>query len=295
MTAMDSFLQEHQSLRHWTFILCGIFLYAIALNMFLAGNNIAAGGLAGIATVLNYLIPLKISVLIFLMNVPLLVVSLFVKGWKFTQHTIVSTVIYSVLVEVTSHVPTITNDPLVATVFGGAMYGLGMTLMVLGNGSTGGTDLINRILISYFPSISVGKMSMIIDGSVVVFAMAVFGNVEVGLYAILTIYVCSVVADKALMGFEKGNLCLIITSKPAQQVAEPIMKNLRRAVTQIDGMGMYAKVGRSVLLAAIKPAETPKVKKMLSQVDPDAFVVVIPASEVLGGTFKTLGIASKRP
>ena len=125
--------------------------------------------------------------------------------------------------------------------------------------------------------------------------MAVFGNIEVGLYAILTIFVCSAFADKALLGFEQGNVCLIITSKDPKEVSAPLLAMLHRAVTKLDGVGMYTGAGRSVLLAAVKPSETPKVKMALSQVDPEAFVVVIPASEMLGGNFKSLKIATMRP
>ena len=289
------FFSRHPKLRSWGCMLGGILLYALSLNLFLSDNDIAAGGLAGIATVLDDLVPLRTSTLILLMNLPLLLVGLVTKGWQFTRHTVVGAVVYSALVELTSSLPTMTRDPLVATVFGGAMYGAGMALLVLGNGSTGGTDLINRILVSYFPNISVGKMSMLVDGAVVVLAMAVFQNIEVGLYAILTIYVCSVFADKALLGFERGNLCLIITSRPAQEVAEPLMAAFRRAVTEIEGLGMYAGARRHILLAAVRPAETPKLKQLLSQADPAAFVVVIPASEVLGSNFKSLAILGKRP
>ena len=158
---MGTFFQRHEAVREWGCVFGGILLYALSLNLFLAGNDIAAGGLAGVATVL---IPLRISVLILLMNLPLLAVSLAVRGWRFTRNTLVGSLLYSLLVEATSFLPTMTSDPLVATVFGGAMYGGGMALLVLGNGSTGGTDLVNRLLVSRFPGVSVGKMSLLVTG-----------------------------------------------------------------------------------------------------------------------------------
>ena len=292
---MRNFFKRYPAVRNWLCITGGILLYALSLNLFLADNNIAAGGLAGIATVLRSFIPLPISVLILIMNVPLLLLGLFVKGWQFTRNTIVGAVLYSALVELTSGLPAMTDNPLVATVFGGAMYGAGMALLVLGNGSTGGTDLINRILVSYFPSISVGKMGMLVDGAVVIFAMVVFRDIEVGLYAILTIYVCSIFADKALLGFDRGNLCIVITSRPPHEVADPLMATFHRAVTQMDGTGMYAGTGRNILMVAVKPSETPRLKALLSETDSAAFVVVVPANEVLGGNFKSLVVNGKRP
>ena len=141
---MGTFFQRHEAVREWGCVFGGILLYALSLNLFLAGNDIAAGGLAGVATVLSRLIPLRISVLILLMNLPLLAISLVVRGWRFTRNTLVGSLLYSLLVEATSFLPTMTGDPLVATVFGGAMYGGGMALLVLGSRGTSASSLPAR-------------------------------------------------------------------------------------------------------------------------------------------------------
>lgn len=283
---MTQFLEKHTGLRGWLCMMGGSLLYALSLTLFLDGNDIAAGGLAGIALVLNRFLHIRLSVLIIVMNIPLLLVGMVAKGWRFIRNTLVCFLVYTVFVEVGSHAPTLTRNPLVAAVFGGAMLGVGMMLMTLGNGSIGGTELINRVLASRFPNVGLGKIYMMVDGAVVVFSMAAFRNIEVGLYAILTLFIGSRLTDWLLQGFERGNLCLIITDRPAGEVAAPLLDEMHIAVTKLEGLGMYAQTSRSVLLAAVRPAQTPQLKEYLKRTAPDSFVVVIPVSEVLGGQFK---------
>lgn len=284
---MDRFVNREKAVR-FLYFLAGNLCYGLAIQLFLVGNRIAAGGFAGIATVLHALVPVPISLLIFLMNLPLLLISPRVKGWRFTRNTLVCTAFYSLVLELLSGLPTLTHNPLAAGVYGGVLYGCGMACLVRSNSSTGGTDLLNRLLLTRFQGMSVGKMSMLLDGSVVVLSMVVFRDIEVGLYAILTLYICSLFADKILTGFDRADLCIIITDQDPAAVSRVLMEKMHRAVTKLDGTGMYQGTGRSVLLMAVKPGETPKIKALLRQQDPRCVVVIAQASEVLGGGFKPL-------
>lgn len=269
-------------------VLCtlgGILMYALALDLFLVGNNIAAGGFSGLAIILRQYLPVKVGAILFVMNVPLLLTALGMNGWRYTVGSIVGSMLYSLAVDVFSVIPTLSHDPLVAAVFGGAIYGVGMSLLTMGNGSTGGTDLLCRLLIKKFPRMSMGKMSMCIDGAIVVLAMISFRNIEVGLYAIITICVCSFTADRIILGFERGCICMVITAKDAHTLADPLMQKLGRAVTQVTGTGMYSEQSRNMLILAVRPQETPEVKEMLRTIDPDAFVMLLPANELIGGNF----------
>lgn len=273
----------------------GILLYALSLDLFLVGNNIAAGGLSGIAVVLRQYVPLSVGLMIYIMNIPILAASLLMNGWRYTIWTIVGATLYSGATELFSGCPTLTRDPLAAAVFGGAIYGLGMALLTFGNGSTGGTDLLSRLFVKKFPAMSVGKMSVFIDGTVIVLAILSFGNVEVGLYAILTIFVCSCVYDWIILGFKRGCICLIVTTHDAHEVADPLMKALRRGVTRLNGTGMYAGIDRSVLLLAVRQQEAPQVKALLRSLDEDAFVMLLGANEMIGGNFKVGFFSGIRP
>ena len=196
--------------------------------------------------------------------------------------------LYSAILNLTDFLPTLTDDPLVASLFGGVLYGIGMVCLIRSNSSVGGTDLLNRLLVVAFPQVSVGKMCMIIDGAAVVFAMIAFRDVQLGLYAIITLYVCSVFADHIMGGFDRGNLCFVITDGDPTQIAQDLIHRLNRAVTKLDGTGMYSGTQRSVLMMAVRPSETFIVKREIYKLDPHAFVVVAQANEVLGGGFKPL-------
>lgn len=274
------------AVKHGACILAGALLYALAFNLFLNGNHIAAGGLSGVATVLTNVLPISPTVIITVLNIPLLVVSLFVKGWKFTRNTLLGSAAYSLAVGLTAGLPTLSANPLVAAVFGGALYGLGVALLARGNGSTGGTDLINRMLAGRFRNLSLGKIGMIVDGSIVVLSMVVFRNIEVGLYAIITIYVYTAFADKIMLGFDRANLCFIITGGDPERLVKGLMTKLHRSVTKLEGEGMYSGTGRSVLMTVVRPSEAPALKDLVSELESDAFVVVAQANEVLGGSFK---------
>lgn len=275
-------------IRTWIYVCGGNFMYALALALFLTDNNIAAGGLAGIAVIMGKYIPLGVGILTLFMNIPILIGAIVINGWRYTINTIVAAVMYAVTVELFGKLPVLTNDPLVAAVFGGVFYGIGMALLTIGNGSIGGTDLLCRLLNKKFPFISVAKLSLIIDGGVVLLAIIAFGNVEIGLYAIIAIVVCSAVADRLVMGIEQGSICMIVTAADAKQIADPLMEILGKAVTRWDGNGMYTGEERKILIVAIRPKEVHTVKGLLKKIEPNAFVIVIPANELIGGHFSKI-------
>lgn len=278
----------------WLYVLGGIACYAAALGLFLADNNIAAGGVAGIAVVLNSFLPVSVGTLTLFMNIPILISAIYINGWRYTADTFIAAMIYSVTVEIFGHLPTLTTDPVVAAIFGGVFYGLGMSLLTIGNGSLGGTDLLCRLINKLFPFLSVPKLVLLIDGAIVVFSMIAFGNVEVGLYAIIALFVCSLVGEKVIYGIRQGSICMIITPKDAHEIADPLMESMGRAVTKWTGNGMYSGENRNILMVAIRPKEVFEVKKLLKQIDPAAFVTVIPANELIGGNFSDIMVENSQ-
>lgn len=248
----------------------------------------------GIATVLNAVLPLDISVILVILNVPILLAGVILKGLRFTINTILAFALYVVVIDLTETLPTLSSNPLVAAVFGGMMYGVGLACLVRGNGSTGGTELLSRLLLMKFPSMSLGKMGLIVDGSVVLLAVLVFRDVEVGLYAIIAIYTYSTFADKILLSFDRGELCLIISGCERNKIAEPLIKELSLSLTCITGTGMYSGREKNVFLAAMRPKQVCRAKALLGKSDPNAFVITLPVTEMLGGSYKRLNSYSKR-
>lgn len=279
-------LSNHQKM--WLFILAGIACYAASLGWFLSENKIAAGGVAGIAVILVKFLPVSVGVLTFLFNIPILLAAIFINGWRYTADTLIAAVIYSFAVELFGRMPTLTSDPMVAAVFGGVLYGIGMTFLTIGKGSLGGTDLLCRLINKLCPFLSVPKLVLLIDGGIVVLSMIMFGSIEVGLYAIIALFVCSLVGEKIIYGIREGSICMIVTQKEAGEIAQPLMDTMGRAVTKWTGNGMYSGENRNILMVAIKPKEIFHVKKLLKKIDPEAFITVIPANELIGGNFSDI-------
>lgn len=266
--------------------LLGVLAYALTMDLFLAGNNIAAGGVSGLAVIGCNFLPIPLGVMTLALNVPILVLSGFLNGIRYTAGALIGAVLQALLIDWLDALPCLTTDPMVASVFGGALYGFGMAMLTRGGGSTGGTDLLNRTLLKKFPTMSIGKMSMVLDGTVVLLAMIAFHNIEVGLYAVITLFVCSLTADRILVGYDRGSISLVVTSSDPKEVADPLMKTTGRGVTSLKGTGMYSGTERNVLMLGVRPREVHKVKAVLQEVDPDAFVILLPANELIGGHYR---------
>ena len=280
-------------LRRLLYFVLGNSCYAFAIQLFLAGNNIAAGGFSGIAIVLSSVLPVSIGTFIFLLNIPFLLLSLFIKGKRYTLLTLCGSTIYATILIAISFLPTGTESRLVAAVFGGLIYGVGAVFFLKSNASNGGTDLVARLLQTKFRSMSVGKMFLAVDGSVVIFAMIMFRDIEAGLYAIITIYVCSMVNDRILNGFDKANMCYIISDKDPSVLADAIQKKIHRGVTLQHGIGMYQGSEHNILMTVLRPRETYRLKEVVKALDDKAFVVVAEVNEVLGRGFK--GFSDETP
>ena len=279
-------LQLELEAKKMCYFVVGEFFYTLALELFLSGNNIAAGGFSGIGIVVTSFLPISLGLFTFLLNLPFLLLAFFAKGQGYALRTLLGSAIFSILLETFSFLPTVTYNRLVAAVFGGLLYGFGAVFILKSESSSGSTDLVARLLKTRFPAFSLGKVFILVDGSVVLFAMIMFRDIEAGLYALITIYVCSIVNDRILQGFDQASMCYIITDHDPEGLFRAIHSQLDRSVTLQRGTGMYAGNERNILITVLRPKETWILKKIVAQQDPNAFVVVASASEVLGRGFK---------
>ncbi|MDR0425305.1 MAG: YitT family protein, partial [Clostridiales Family XIII bacterium] len=185
---------------HIMFLLFANICYVLAVQLFFAGNNIAAGGFAGIATVINYIVPISIGNIVLIMNIPLIIISFFVFDWKYTLKILLSILVYAGLFQLVETFPLATTDRFAACVFGGVLYAVGAVFVLYARTSAGGTDLVARLLLRKFKHLSLGKMFLCVDGCVVIFAIIVYRNIESGVYAIAAIFVCSFLTDHIISG-----------------------------------------------------------------------------------------------
>ena len=268
------------------YLLLADVLYALALNLFYVGNKIAAGGFAGVATVINSFIPIPIGVAVFVMSIPVVVAAWRVKGASYTLMAVATTAVYSLIVDVLSFLPTITDDKLVAVVCGGILYGFGASLAIKAHLSSGGTDLLAKVLITKFRTFSIGTLLLIIDGAIVVLAAVAFKDVGAAIYAILAIAVCSVIMDLMNKGFNRAQMFYIFANQNQQEICNTILYEMNRGVTSLRGTGKYSNNEKEILLVVVKPSETHILKEIVNRLDPTAFVILVSANEIIGEGFE---------
>ena len=270
-----------------------IVLGALALDaglvMFTIPNNIAPGGVSGLATALAQLLPVKIGVLSLMLNLPLLLSGCVVLGWRSLTKTLAATVLCSLLIDVlTPLLPAYTNNVLLAAVLGGAMIGAGVGFLFLRGLSSGGTDLLTLMLQKKFPNLPLGMLLMVLDCTVVVIAVLVFRDLEVALYSGVTIFVSSKVIDSIMEGVNFAKVIYIITEE-GDRVTAQLNEKLDRGVTVMEARGGYTGREKTVLMTVTRRNRLVQTLRLIKQTDPNAFSFVVNAAEVHGKGFRVTG------
>lgn len=274
-----------QKVRSCGIITLGAVVYALAFDWFVAPNQIAMGGVTGLAQIVNALVPvLPVGVLSILVNVPL-----FLAGWRLLGGRLLVSSLYamavsSLAIDVIAWMHTFPPmDPILATLYGGAGMGVGLGLVFSQGATTGGTDIIGKLLKLKFPWLPIGKLVMIPDMVVVILAAVVFGTVNAALYGLIQMYLLSKVMDMILYGWDTSRVAYIITDRWEETVQG--LLDMNRGVTLLQGKGAYTGAEKQVLLVAFRQREIVPIKRMLREIDPKAFFIVCDAHEILGEGF----------
>ena len=264
------------------FYIAGGFIYSTAVLLFLSENGISPGGLTGIATILNYLFSLPIGAVVFVLNIPLLAAAFIKFGGIFIAKTAVATAIMSLMLDISGlFLPTIKIDPILAALFGGLLMGLGISLFMLRGATTGGTDIIAKLINRRFPHLTVGRLMLAADA-----AALVYKNIESALYAVIAIYTSSRVMDVILYGADRGKIIYVITDN-SKELSDSIMSLINRGVTLLNVTGAYTGAQRQMLMCTVRRNEVAAVCRLATECDKNAFIIVGEAGEVLGEGFKT--------
>ena len=274
-----------QKVRSCGIITLGAVIYALAFDWFVAPNQIAMGGVTGLAQIVNALVPvLPVGVLSILVNVPL-----FLAGWRLLGGRLLVSSLYamavsSLAIDVIAWMHTFPPmDPILATLYGGAGMGVGLGLVFSQGATTGGTDIIGKLLKLKFPWLPIGKLVMIPDMVVVILAAVVFGTVNAALYGLIQMYLLSKVMDMILYGWDTSRVAYIITDRWEETVQG--LLDMNRGVTLLQGKGASTGAEKQVLLVAFRQREIVPIKRMLREIDPKAFFIVCDAHEILGEGF----------
>lgn len=274
------------------FLTLGSCMYSISIAIFIDPNEMAPGGVTGVAILLNRLFPvLSTGILVLILNAPLLVWATIGLGFKFLAKTIYATVVTSVAISIFENPAIIPiewhydKDPLLAAIFGGVIGGSGLAIVLARNATTGGTDIVARMMNKSFPHFSIGKLLMVVDGMVVLASAFVFGSIESPMYAIIVLFIYTKVIDGIMYVADSGTgkfMFIVSAAENEEKIKTQIFEKLDRSVTVLESRGGYSGTKMSTLLCAVKPNQISTVYSIVHEIDSKAFTVVSDAREVTG-------------
>ena len=263
----------------------GAFIMSASVSLFLLPNELSSGGFAGIGTILYYLFHFPVGITIIVLNVPLFILATFKIGKRFLIKSLIGTLSLSVFIDLLDKLTPLTNDKILACLYGGILTGVGTALILRAHSSTGGSDLAGNIIKEYKPMARTGNLIMIIDSVIVLLNVIFLKKVEIALYSAITIYLMGKIIDIVFEGVEFTKLVFIISDK-SDKISDVIVNEVKRGVTGIDGKGMYTENKKLVLMCAVGRRELPELKSKIKEIDSNAFLIITNSREVLGTGFK---------
>ena len=278
-----NYLLKKKIKRYGSFIL-GCLLVAISYNAFLASHDLVPGGISGIAIILNHLFGINNALFVFLVGIFLLVISHFLLGKEKTKYSVLGTIIFPIFLELTVGITKIftinESQLLLASLFGGVIYGVGLGMILKAGFTTGGTDIINQILSKYL-KISMGKAILITDGIIVTASAIVFGPIHL-MYSVLVLYILSIMSDRIILGISDSKAFFIVTEQD-DLVKDYVLSELGHGATIFKAKGGLNKENQNVLLCVLPTKDYYKLREGINAIDKEAFFVATDAYEVYGG------------
>ena len=263
----------------------GALVMAISVSFFLLPNELSSGGFSGIATIFYYRLKIPMGITIASLNIPLFLMAGYKLGKRFFLKSLIGTISLSVFIDLLDKYKVITNDKMLAAIYGGILTGVGTAIILKSRSSTGGSDLVTYIINKYNNKIELGHVITIIDGIIVILNVVFLRKIEIGLYSAITIYLMGLMIDVVFEGIFFSKLLFIISDKN-QIISNEIQTKINRGITGIYGKGMYENKNKLILMCAVDRRDIANIKKLVLSIDKDAFVVVTNSREVLGYGFK---------
>jgi len=264
----------------------GAFIMAVAVSFFLLPNELSSGGFSGIATILYYKLKIQMGITIAFLNIPLFLMAGYKIGKSFFVKSIIGTTSLSIFIDILDRFEPLTNDKMLAAIYGGILTGIGTAIILKSHSSTGGSDLLTNIIKRFNNKIEMGRVITIID-AVIIFSNVIFlKKIEIGLYSAIAIYLMGLMIDVVFEGIFFSKLIFIISDKN-ELIAKEIQTKINRGITGLNGKGMYKNKEKLILMCAVGRRDIANIKKLIMKIDKDAFVVVTNSREVLGAGFKS--------
>ena len=273
-------------IRKWILLTLASVIYSVAIALFLDPNDLAPGGVTGIAILVNRFVPIETGTLILLINIPILLFGLWKFGFRFIVSTIYCTCTTSIFTNLFAKLEPVSKEPLLAGLVGGALTALSLGMIFKVGATSGGTDIIVKYLRKKIPHLRTGLLFMYMDIVIICCSVVVFGDFDKGVYAAISAIVTSFGLDFVLYGRDGAKLLYII-SDSAEQITDRILKELDIGVTFVQGYGAYSGKEKRVILCAIRKQMSHKAEAIVREVDSDAFMIVTSANEIYGEGYKS--------
>ena len=262
----------------------GVAVTGAAVSIFYIPNKIVNGGVSGISTILFYAVGLRPSISFALINLVLLGAGFRVLGSNFVIKTIVCSGLLSLFVDLFSHFPPLTHDVFLATVFGAALYGVGIGIALANGASTGGTDIIGRLIQYRFPQLPIGKILLAVDATVITTSLIMFKNIDLTLYGVVALFASTFAIDWLIGKLNISKLAFVISDK-GEEISKLLVSTSPRGVTRVSVVGTYSNTDKVMLICALKENELPAFQKKILAVDADAFIIFSESQQIIGEGF----------
>ena len=263
----------------------GSMLAAFAISVFYTPNKIVSGGVSGIAIILYYITNIPTAFSIAVINIILLLIAFKKLGFAFVRDTLAGVVLFSVFIRIFSYIPPLTDNILLASIFGAICFGTGVGLTLISGASTGGTDIIARLFQSSYPHIKIGNLMLGVDSAVIVLSLISFRDVDLMFYGISALLVASFSINMLISKLNISKLAFVVTDK-GEEISQLLVSASPRGVTLINATGAYTKEKKEVLMCALKESETPLFQKRILEIDSNAFIIFSESQQIVGNGFR---------
>ena len=268
-------------------IFLGAIFYAGGISLFLNPNDLAPGGVTGIAILLNRFVPVETGTLILLLNVPIILLGIWKFGWKFIVSTIYSIAMISILTNAMEYIGPLTEDRMLAAIVGAVLVGTGIGIVFKSGSTTGGIDIIIKIIKQKFPHKKTGSLFLIFDSVVIICAGVVFGTIEASIYASIATVVTMYTMDTVLYGKDGARLIYII-SDHSDELTDCLLHEAGLGVTWLYGVGTFQSKEKKIIMCVADKKKSLQVEEIVKEHDPESFMIISNATEIYGEGYKNI-------
>lgn len=273
-----------KKLKPFFYTIIGTALTGFAISAFLTPNKIVCGGVGGISTILYQTLNIAPGLTLAVINIILLILGIKILGKEFTVKTLFGAGLLSLFVQLFSYFPTVTDNIFLASIFGGTLYGIGIGIAFASGASTGGTDILSRMIQYFLPQFPIGKLLLVVDGIVITISLIVFKDTELVLFGIFALFFSTFCVDWLIRKLNLSKIAFVITEK-GEEISSCLVSTSTRGVTIIKAIGAYSSEKKKMLFCALKENEVPNFQKKILNIDEEAFIVYSESQQIMGNGF----------